>query len=250
MSPSLYLDLLKSCLLDDVYGSTVSSRQSWRRRRAGQKAKPAEVLEGKYWPGRAHTMIGRQRLDNIQWTLEEIIQDDIQGDLIETGVWRGGATIFMRGFLKAYGITDRVVFAADSFDGLPPPDSRYPADAGDTHHTVDYLKVSLDEVKDNFKRYGLLDEQVCFIEGFFQDTLPRAPVEKLALLRLDGDMYGSTIQALDALYEKVAPGGFVIVDDYGAIEGCKAAVDDFRAKHHIADSISRIDWTGVYWRKA
>jgi O-methyltransferase len=249
MSRSLYLELLKSCLLDDIYGSTVSEEQSWRQWRAGARAKPREVLAGKYWPSRAHTMIGRKRLDNIQLILEKILEDDIEGDLIETGVWRGGATIFMRGFLKAHKITDRIVYAADSFAGLPPPDPKYSADEGDRHHAVDFLKVSMKEVKENFGRYGLLDEQVTFIKGLFRDTLPHAPIEKLALLRLDGDMYGSTMEALDALYDKLSPGGYVIVDDYGALKNCKAAVDDFRTTHHVAEPISKIDWSGVYWRK-
>jgi O-methyltransferase len=250
MNRSLYLELLKSCLLDDIYGSTVSPEQSWRRRRAGAKARTREVSVGKYWPSRANTIIGRKRLDNIQFILEEILKDGVEGDLIETGVWRGGATIFMRGFLKVYDVTDRIVYAADSFDGLPPPDPRYPADAGDLHHTVDFLRVTLREVKENFKRYDLLDQQVRFIKGLFQDTLTHSPIKKLALLRLDGDMYGSTIQALNSLYDKLSPGGYVIVDDYGVLKGCKAAVRDFRKERNIVEPISSVDWSGVYWRKS
>ena len=86
--------------------------------------------------------------------------------------------------------------------------------AGDQHATYDELRVSADQVRDNFGRYGLLSEQVVLLEGWFKDTLPTAPIEKLALLRLDGDMYESTIQTLDALYDKVSRGGFIIIDDY------------------------------------
>ena len=74
------------------------------------------------------------------------------------------------------------------------------------------------------------------------------PIEQLAILRLDGDLYESTMDALVPLYEKVSPGGFVIVDDYGAWEPCRKAVDDFRAQHGITDEIVEVDWTGVYWR--
>jgi len=142
------------------------------------------------------------------------------------------------------------VWVADSFRGLPPPDpERYPADAGDPHHEIEGLDVSLEDVKANFARYGLLDDRVRFLEGWFEDTLPDAPVEKLAVARLDGDMYGSTMDALVNLYPKLSPGGFLIVDDYGAVKGCRRAVEDYRREHGISAKLREIDWTGVYWRK-
>ncbi len=170
-------------------------------------------------------------------------------DLVEAGVWRGGAGIFMRAVLKAHGSEDRRVWLADSFQGLPPPKpDQYPADAGDLHHTVPELAVSLEEVKANFARYDLLDDRVRFLPGWFRDTLPQAPIDRLALIRTDADMHESTINALEALYPKLSPGGFVIVDDYGGIPGCRRAVDDFRTAAGIADELRWI-WTGVYWRR-
>jgi O-methyltransferase len=114
---------------------------------------------------------------------------------------------------------------------------------------MQWLAVSVDEVKANFQRYGLLDDQVRFLVGWFRDTLPTAPIERLAIARLDGDMYESTIQALDALYPKLSVGGYLIVDDYGAIASCKQAIDDFRAAHQIDDKIHEVDWTGIYWQR-
>jgi hypothetical protein len=206
---------------------------------------------GRDWPLRAHTMIGLKRLDNLQFCVETAINDGIQGDLIETGVWRGGACIFMRSILKAYGDTTRTVWVADSFAGLPPPNAEiYHADAGDKHHTfVDYLGVSRQVVEDNFRSYNLLDGQVRFLEGWFKDTLPNAPIDRLAVLRLDGDMYESTIQALEALYHKLSCGGFVIIDDY-FLGPCRQAVTDFRSRNHINDEIVDIDGMGVFWRKS
>lgn len=156
----------------------------------------------------------------------------------------------MRAVLKAYGVTDRTVWAADSFDGLPSPqNSNYPQDAGDPHHLwSDYLGVSLEQVQRNFRRYGLLDEQVKFLKGWFKDTLPKAPIEKLSLLRMDGDMYGSTMDALVNLYPKLSVGGYVIVDDYH-ITGCRQAVHDYRDQHGIMDEIQKVDWAAVYWRR-
>lgn len=206
-------------------------------------------IEGRVWPGYADTMIGLKRLDNLKYCIERVIEEDVEGDLIETGVWRGGACIFMRGILAAYGIEDRKVFVADSFGGLPKPDeTEHPCDKGDKHYTECFLSVSKKDVEKNFKKYGLLDEQVVFLKGWFKDTLPNAPIEKLSILRLDGDMYQSTMDALENLYPKLSNGGFCIIDDY-ALKGCRKAVEDYRIKHQINDKMERIDWTGHYWRK-
>jgi O-methyltransferase len=204
---------------------------------------------GSTWPACAHTMISTQRLDNLQQAVETIIKDNIPGDLIETGVWRGGSCILMRGVLKAYGDTSRRIFVADSFEGLPKPDAeKYPSDAGDTHHEHDFLAVSQTEVEENFRKYGLLDEQVIFLKGWFKDTLPRAPIKELSLMRLDGDMYESTMDALKGLYDKLSPSGFCIIDDY-ALSGCRSAVDEFRATRGIKEPLIEIDHSGRYWRK-
>jgi O-methyltransferase len=204
---------------------------------------------GKDWPADAETMIGLERLANVRELALRALDDDVPGDLVETGVWRGGAAILMRAVLAARGITDRQVWVADSFQGLPKPDvERYPKDAGDEHWRRPELAVSREQVAANFERYGLLDDQVRFLEGWFADTLPGAPIESIALLRADGDMYGSTMDTLTALYDRVSPGGFVIIDDYGAIDACKAAVEDFRRDRGIAAPIHEVDWTGVWWQ--
>jgi hypothetical protein len=196
----------------------------------------------------AHTMIGRKRLDNLHACLDTIHSDHVPGDLIETGVWRGGATIFMCGWMMAHEIEDRLVWAADSFDGLPVP--RLPQDQGVdlSKNTNPFLAVSRAEVEDLFRRYDLLDDRVRFLEGWFRDTLPTAPIERLALLRLDGDLYESTMDALKALYHKVSTGGFVIVDDYYTNPTCKAAIQDFRDSHGVDAPMIDIDSDALYWR--
>ena len=208
-------------------------------------------LVGADWPFYADTMIGLKRLQNIRYCLSDIIANNIAGDVIETGVWRGGATIFMRAILKAHHITDKKVWVADSFEGLPEPDAeKYVHDKGDKHHEETVLAISLDEVKRNFLKYDLLDDQVVFLKGWFKDTLPNAPVKTLSLLRLDGDMYESTMDALVNLYPKLSPGGYIIIDDWGAVKACRQAVEDYRKAHRIADEIIPIDWAGVYWKKS
>jgi hypothetical protein len=190
-------------------------------------------------------------MTNLRKLTEYVITHDIPGDLIETGIWRGGACIYLRAILKVYGITDRVVWCADSFEGLPEPvPEKFPQDAGDIHHTFEALKVSLEEVKNNFAKYALLDKQVKFLKGWFKDTLPNVPIECLSILRLDADMYQSTAEGLMYLYDKVSPGGYVIVDDYGAVQGCRTAVNDFRTQRDITNPIQNIDGIGVYWQKS
>ena len=174
---------------------------------------------------------------------------NIEGDFIETGVWRGGASIFMAGLNKFYNL-HRKVYVADSFEGLPPPNSLYPQDASSYLHEWSILSVSLDEVKSNFNKYNLLEENVVFIKGFFETSLKNVNFDKISLLRLDGDMYSSTIEVLNEMYYKVSIGGYIIIDDYGCTAvSCKEAVDDFRRQHNITSELKKIDWTGVYWIK-
>ncbi|MBL0056989.1 MAG: class I SAM-dependent methyltransferase [Chitinophagaceae bacterium] len=203
------------------------------------------------WPAYADSMIGLKRMDNIEFCVNDTIKNNIPGDLIETGVWRGGSVIFMRALLKVAGVTDKNVWAADSFEGLPKPNAeKYAADKDDDHYTLhDILAISEETVRYNFEKYGLLDDQVKFLKGWFKDTFPTAPFEKLSVVRLDGDMYESTINGFDYLYPKLSVGGYLIVDDYGAVPGCKQAVHDYRQQHNITEEIIDIDGSGVYWKK-
>jgi O-methyltransferase len=267
----LYLELLKKVLTDYYQGeelatvpptelnpkpeaALVEALGSFLQRQQLYLAQtvpfdPAKREQGLDWPQKADTMVGLRRLNNVQHCLETVLEDNIPGDFIETGVWRGGTCIFARAVLKAYGVTDRTVYVADSFEGMPPPNpEEYPLDSIGLHH-IPYLAVSQEQVAANFEKYGLLDEQVKFLKGWFKDTLPTAPVKQIAVLRLDGDMYESTMDALTWLYPKLSPGGFCIIDDYGALDYCKQAVHDYRDRHNITEEINQIDWTGVYWRK-
>lgn len=259
-----YLELLKRCLTGGL-GHTQYARLPrpkgplegalWDRLR-DQGLELVEVdseeryREGLSWPLTAETMTGLKRLDNVRACIDSVIDDQVPGDLIETGVWRGGTTIYMRAILKARGVRDRRVWVADSFEGLPPPNpDEYPADAESRFHLQPDLAVPLDAVKANFERYGLLDDQVRFVPGFFTDTMPTLASERWSVIRLDGDMYESTIEVLNHLYPNLSPGGYVIVDDYGAVAACRQAVEDFRAANDIRSPVTKIDWTGVFWRR-
>jgi O-methyltransferase len=241
---ALYLDLMTRIVTNTVYGDP--NQSPW-----GKKIyQPNLRADGRDWPMVAHTMVGQKRLENLRQLCERAIVEGIPGDFIETGVWRGGSCILMRAVLAAYADQDRLVWCCDSFEGLPKPDpDKYPADAGDKHHIFTELAIPLEEVRENFDRYGLLDDRTQFVKGLFRDTLHLLKAERFAVIRLDGDMYESTIQALEALYPKLSPGGFAIIDDYGAVPACKTAVEDFRSREGITAPLQTIDWTGVWWQK-
>jgi len=239
----LYLDLLVRCVSNLIYGP--SPRDPWN-----DGLFRADAAPGRDRSSPAHTMVGILRIENVRELAQRAIDLSIPGDFIEAGVWRGGCCIVMRGVLAANRVDDRTIYVADSFEGLPPPDVvSFPQDAGSALHRIAELAVPLETVKANFARYGLLDDQVVFVEGFFNDTLPTLDAGPFALIRLDGDMYESTYVALEALYPRLSLGGFIIIDDYGAIEACRSAVTDFRAELGITDEMQQVDWTARYWQK-
>lgn len=242
---SAYLDLLRQVLTRSLFIDNPAAKAD--RERGGEHPLYLGIRED-YKPFlQAETMIGDTRLRNIQECAEKVIREGVEGDFMECGVWRGGAAIFMRAILKEYS-RERSVWVADSFEGLPAPDAAYPADAGDKHHTMDFLSVSIDEVKRNFSRYGMLDDRVKFLRGFFRDTLP-GPVEKLALLRIDADMYEGVTQALEAMYPKVSEGGYIIIDDYQNLPATRKAVDDFAESNGLRLDLHKVDWCAAYWKK-
>ncbi|WP_346535302.1 TylF/MycF/NovP-related O-methyltransferase [Micromonospora sp. DPT] len=240
---TLYLELIKKVIANEIYADNAAP---W-----WTGAEGAAVPEGGL-PGTsaAHTLVGLEGLDNVQECVERVLADGIPGDLVETGVWRGGVTILMRAILKAHGVTDRRVWAADSFEGVPEAgEGSHPLDQEMALHNLNsMLSVSADAVRANFKAYDLLDEQVEFLEGWFKDTLPAAPISSIAVLRLDGDLYESTREALIPLYPKLSVGGFIIIDDYN-MEPCRAAVHEYRDEHGITDEIRPVDNGGVFWRR-
>jgi O-methyltransferase len=252
---------------------------------------------GEDGPTSAHTMIGVRRLESLQACLESVLRENIAGDIVETGVLRGGASIFMRAVLKAHGALDRCVFVCDTFQQLHADlprwlqvlfklvaslpslrlqkmlfmrlqahikEKSFPTVAEPSDEMIRFVMwtlknhrscskirgASLEDVRSNFARYGLLDEQVIFLKGLFADTLPVAPLEQIALMRLDGDTFESTRDALALLYPKLSARGYCVIDDYNSFPDCRRAVINYREAHGIEDEIVRIDNLAVYWRKA
>jgi hypothetical protein len=302
---TLYLDLMKRSLINLIYCE--SSRPMYfygadKRYHLSQGFSLGRRVLGEDMPENAMTMVGLKRLENIEHCVARVLEDEVPGDLIETGSCKGGAVIYMRALLKARGVRDRVVYACDTFARGPPPaagngglvhallsaciyglasipslawkrallrfvmrvNSDFPADENpddDELHALIFLMKNmflksarpgvtkgLDAVKSNVARYGLLDDQIQFLQGWFSETIPHAPISALSVLRLDGDTYPSTMDGLELCFPKLSVGGFVIVDDYYSLASCKRAVDDYRERHGIDEEIVRIDGLSVYWR--
>lgn len=270
--PRLYLDTVKALILNDVYPEAEAERAylikcvegverfDARAFYSGAVGDPETMraIDAAHRTGRHHegrlkfatigaSMIGRARLENVETCLTTALAEGVPGDFVECGVWRGGACAFAKAVLDANG-SDRTVWLADSFEGLAEP--KHAADTIDlSARKYPMLAVPRPRVQALFERLGLMDARVRFLEGWFNETLAAAPIGPVAVLRLDGDYYESTMTPLRALYDRVSPGGFVIVDDYGLLEPARRAVDEFRAQHRISAPLIDIDGHGHFWRK-
>jgi hypothetical protein len=265
---SRYLGLLKRALVNWIYPehelqvSYLQSDHVAKDRLARSRylrdissieaEKYAELLEKKkhgFVTVLSHTLVGLRRLNHLEYCARQIFAQGIPGDFFEAGVCQGGASIFLRALQVVFGEEQRKTWAADSFEGLPP--AALPQDEGldFTESNYPWLAFGQERVEDHFRRYDLWSDQVRLVKGWFSETLPTLDCGPLALLRLDADLYQSTMEVLVNLYDKVVPGGFVVVDDYGAFEACRLAIDDFRLERNIQEPLKWIDWSGVYWRK-
>jgi O-methyltransferase len=242
---SAYLDLLKLCLCD-LGGTTTASVGKTDDGAVISRELTGEDLRvraaGMDWPLQGLTMVGLNRLDDLQTCVETVVREDIEGDLIEAGAWRGGASILMRATLDSLGADNRTVWVADSFQGFPMPDE------AEHLNVVHFLAVPLEEVKANFARFGI-EGGVRFVPGFFEDTMAGLSEDRWSIVRLDGDTYEATWLTLQSLYPGLSAGGYLIVDDYGALEECRRAVDEFRRHHGLAEPLEKVDWTCVRWRR-
>lgn len=192
-----------------------------------------------HWGKDRLTMLPWSGIQNLHMVIADTLARNIPGDFLEAGVWKGGACILATALYEA-AESDTRVFVADSFAGLPKPDAeKYPEDRNDEHYVRDDLRISQETVTEHFSRiFGSLPKRVVFLKGWFKDTLPNAPIEKLSVLRMDGDMYESTMNILENLYPKLSVGGYCIIDDYHHY-GCRKAVEDYRKRFEITAHIQK-----------
>jgi O-methyltransferase len=243
-----YLDILKLALCDLTGSGTTSVGAmpgkgvvSYELQGRDRRLRSAGID----WPLHGLTMVGLARLADLQSCVETVVRDQVPGDLIEAGVWRGGASILMRAVLDSLGSTDRAVLVADSFEGFPDSDA---AETDGVDYSYEFLVTALDDVRDNFARLGY-ERGVEFVPGFFEETLPQLTDRTFAVVRLDGDSYSATNVGLHSLYPALSPGGYMIIDDYGVVEGCRRAVDDFRSQYGLTEPVEQVDWVCVRWRR-
>jgi cephalosporin hydroxylase len=185
--------------------------------------------------GLAYAGLGRVRLNHIEACLEAIREEGVEGDFVDSGTGRGGAAIFMCGFLEAHEMADRRVWVADRFESR--------GSTADFEFAHDF-----NTVRDGFARFGLLDDRVVLLQGPPSQTLAEAAVGEIALLRVASEDPEEVGALLGGLHDRVASGGFVVVDGYGA-PACESAVDEFRSTRGVVEPLQRIDWSAAAWRK-
>jgi O-methyltransferase len=202
------------------------------------------------------TMTSPERLISLSRGIDHIVQQRIPGDIVECGVWRGGSMLLVARKLARLKDTGRKLYLFDTFEGMSEPGSE-DVSAVDNTPARDLMNAadkmagdnvwcysSLDEVKANLGKAGYPLENIRFIKGKVEDTLPEPSIGQIALLRLDTDWYESTKHELETLYDKLVPGGILIIDDYGHWSGSQKAVDEYIAAKKISIFLQRIDYTG------
>jgi len=193
------------------------------------------------------TMVSKDSLVDLARQVRAVLAYDISGDFVECGVWRGGAAFLMADLLRQAKARDRKVWLFDSFEGLPPPEEidgpvavEY-AKNTDKPFYFDNCSALLEEVRRSAAELGL-SSYTEFVKGWFDQTLPanRDRIGPIAILRIDADWYSSVRCCLESLYDKVVDGGFIVLDDYYAYDGCAIAVHEFLGKQKLAHRIENV----------
>ena len=229
----------------------------------------AEYIDGHLLPKSPHclSMLGQRRLDNYAIAIMSAVYDRIPGHIIETGVWRGGASMLAAKTIEVLGnVEKRKVFFCDSFKGIPKVIGKAVSGQDETAWTYHILNDNdVNRVREKVQSFGVDTSNVVYVEGYFNESIPALiknnPELTFSVIRLDGDTYFSTMDAIKELYPRLNKGGFIIIDDYIDWIGCKRAIDDYRREHSITEPItvvphkiggnaSEVEYArGVYWRK-
>jgi O-methyltransferase len=233
----------------------VLARRGWELRRRSQAVAPDLEPEflALYERCAPATMTSVERMYALYQAVRHVHAADIEGDVVECGVWRGGSSMLAALTLDSLGDRERSLWLYDTFEGMPPPSEvdrtihgqdaaallERPGAAGE--HTR--AAAGLDEVKANLAATGYPSDRLHFVEGMVEDTIPAVAPDQISVLRLDTDWYESTRHELEHLWPRLSPGGVLIVDDYGHWQGARRAVDEFLATVEPV-LLQRIDYTG------
>lgn len=233
-------------------GISSNSGEHWLDVRRCVRINRGRIAEGRQAHPHAETMVGLRRLENIERVIRDVCENSVPGDYVEVGVWRGGASIYAAACLLVYSSTPRLQFLYDTFAGFSPVENPASPDFGDVHWKQAVLRVSQEVVRSNFEKYGLLSERQIFVEGDVAKTSVKHPDRPIAVLRLDVDLYEPTWAALENLFPKVSPGGYVIVDDWNYLVNgrflAQDAVRDYLKAQGRSVEFMPIDFMSVYFR--
>ncbi len=228
-----------------------NSTEHWLDVRRCVRLDSRRIAEGRQVHPNAETMVGLRRLENIEQLIRDVCEKNVPGDYVEAGVWRGGASIYAAACLQAYSRTPRAQYLYDTFGGFATVENPDSPDYGDEHWKQTMLQVSREAVRANFVKYGLLTDNVAFVEGDVRETAPRHPARPISVLRLDVDLYDPTMAALENFFPKISPGGFVIIDDWNyEVNGRRPAQDavkDYLAERRRSVEFVPIDYMAVFF---
>ncbi len=203
-----------------------------------------------------YTMTSRERMVSLMRAVDYISKQNIPGDIVECGVWRGGSMMLIASKLIRLGNINKRLFLFDTFDGMSDPTNNDISfeNVRATHLLSEqndkyagnniWCYASIEDVKHNLSKTKYNADQIHYIKGKVEDTLPNKDIHKLSLLRLDTDWYESTKHELESLWDSLVIGGVLIIDDYGHWNGAKKAVDEFFELRNINMFLNRIDYTG------
>jgi O-methyltransferase len=200
-----------------------------------------------------YTMTSPERMYCLYKAVEHVSAAAIPGDVVECGVWRGGSSMLAASILEELGDRTRHSWLFDTFEGMSPPTSddiafsgeaaegRWEQDQAEDHN--EWCYAPLEDVQQNLRSTGRDENLLHFVKGKVEDTIPQHSPDQIALLRLDTDWYESTYHELIHLFPRIAPGGVLIIDDYGHWAGARKAVDQYLDERDIKLLLNRVDYT-------
>lgn len=203
---------------------------------------------------KTYTMTSIERLLALDEAIDYITRQQINGAVVECGVWRGGSSMMMAKALLKRGVQSRSVYLYDTYEGMSEPtaddislhgsqaEKKYDSTIKDGHS--DWCYASIEDVRQNMESTGYSADSIHYVKGKVEDTIPSTIPEKIAILRLDTDWYESTKHEMEQLYPRLVSGGVLIIDDYGHWQGAKKAIEEYFAKHGGRPFMHRIDYTG------
>ncbi|MCL2289912.1 MAG: TylF/MycF family methyltransferase [Bacteroidetes bacterium] len=203
-----------------------------------------------------YTMTSIERMYALYQAVKHVVKNNIEGDFVECGVWKGGSSMLMAATLNHFKCYTRKIYLYDTFEGMSEPtqhDVKYDGDLAanmlndniEKKETASIWAYSpLEEVKKNFTLINYPTENIYFVKGKVEDTIVKNQHDNIALLRLDTDWYESTYHEMTCLYPALTINGVLIIDDYGHWQGARDAIDQYIKENNLQLLLNRIDYTG------